>query len=214
MRDGTATTNPTPARNPRRRATRPDRRPRSSRVRPRRGGSGVAVGSGGYLADAIAELEKQITTEGLRGRPAPRHASDEQEDGDGKRRVRSTKRRQDAPELPCLPGDNRTIGRTCEGHGGQVFRPSMFLTLTLESYGRVHSEGTPVDPDSYDYRRACTARKVGQSYATWEYSLISPLRIFLRRTRAAVRSMTGRTFNGAPNGQFTVNESGVVSAGP
>nr|WP_308220849.1 replication initiator [Micromonospora phytophila] len=30
----------------------------------------------------------------------------------------------------------------------------MFLTLTLGSYGRVHSDGTPVDPDAYDYRRA------------------------------------------------------------
>jgi hypothetical protein len=30
----------------------------------------------------------------------------------------------------------------------------MFLTCTLDSYGRVHADGTPVDPDSYDYRRA------------------------------------------------------------
>lgn len=42
------------------------------------------------------------------------------------------------------------------------------------------------------HQQACTARIVGQSYATWEYSLISPLRIFLRRTRVAVRSATGR----------------------
>ncbi|MEU3455676.1 replication initiator [Micromonospora sp. NPDC006766] len=108
------------------------------------------------LDDAIGELEGQITTEGMRGRPAPPHASHDQDDGDGdgKRRVRSTKRRQDAPDLPRLPVENRTVGRTYEGHGGQVFRPSMFLTLTLGSYGRVHSDGTPVDPDSYDYRRA------------------------------------------------------------
>ncbi|MFE9691559.1 replication initiator [Micromonospora sp. NPDC005806] len=107
------------------------------------------------LDDAIGELEAQITTEGLRGRPAPPHASDDdQEAGDGNRRVRSTKRRQDAPDLPRLPVENRTVGRTFEGHGGQVFRPSMFLTLTLGSYGRVHSDGTPADPDAYDYRRA------------------------------------------------------------
>ncbi|GAB3949712.1 hypothetical protein GCM10027614_48930 [Micromonospora vulcania] len=106
------------------------------------------------LDDAIAELESQITTEGMRGRPAPPHGGDDQEDGDGKRRVRSTKRRQDAPDLPRLPVENRTVGRTFDGRGGQVFRPSMFLTLTLGSYGRVHSDGTPVDPDSYDYRRA------------------------------------------------------------
>jgi hypothetical protein len=40
---------------------------------------------------------------------------------------------------------------------------------------------------------ACTARKVGYSYAAWVYSLISPLRIFRRRTRAAVRSATGES---------------------
>ncbi|MFY1617087.1 hypothetical protein [Micromonospora sp. WMMD736] len=41
------------------------------------------------LDNAIEELEGQITTEGMRGRPAPPHASDDQDDGDGKRRVRS-----------------------------------------------------------------------------------------------------------------------------
>jgi hypothetical protein len=30
----------------------------------------------------------------------------------------------------------------------------MFITLTLDSYGRVRDDGTPVDMDSYDYRRA------------------------------------------------------------
>ena len=30
----------------------------------------------------------------------------------------------------------------------------MFVTLTMPSYGRVRPDGTPVDPDSYDYRRA------------------------------------------------------------
>ncbi|MEU4476884.1 replication initiator [Micromonospora sp. NPDC023966] len=88
----------------------------------------------------------------MRGRPAPPHATQDQEDDDGKRRVRSTKRRQDAPDLPRLPLENRTVGRTFEGHAGQVFRPSMFLTLG--SHGRVHSDGTPVDPDAYAYRRA------------------------------------------------------------
>ena len=35
----------------------------------------------------------------------------------------------------------------------RVYRPSMFLTLTLPSYGKVRA-GAPVDPDTYDYRRA------------------------------------------------------------
>jgi hypothetical protein len=30
----------------------------------------------------------------------------------------------------------------------------MFVTLTLDSYGRVREDGTPVDPSTYDYRRA------------------------------------------------------------
>lgn len=34
------------------------------------------------------------------------------------------------------------------------YRPSMFVTLTCDSYGPVRDDGTPVDPDSYDYRRA------------------------------------------------------------
>jgi hypothetical protein len=30
----------------------------------------------------------------------------------------------------------------------------MFLTLTCDSYGKVKDDGTPVDPDTYDYTRA------------------------------------------------------------
>jgi hypothetical protein len=37
-------------------------------------------------------------------------------------------------------------------------------------------------------REPCTARKLGTGYAACEYSLISPLRIFLRRTRFEARS--------------------------
>ena len=35
-----------------------------------------------------------------------------------------------------------------------MFRPSMFLTLTCDSYGRVLEDGTPADPASYYYQRA------------------------------------------------------------
>lgn len=83
---------------------------------------------------------------------------DEAEDGEEaegrERRVRSTRRRQDAPDLPRLPVEDRTIGRAFRGKSGRVYRPSMFITFTLPSYGRVRADGTPVDPDSYDYRRA------------------------------------------------------------
>ncbi len=60
-----------------------------------------------------------------------------QEDEDGEdqvgsgRRVRSTRRRQDAPDLPRLPMSARTVGKTLTSPTGKTYRPSMFLTLTL-----------------------------------------------------------------------------------
>jgi 8-oxo-dGTP pyrophosphatase MutT (NUDIX family) len=81
-------------------------------------------------------------------------AASEADGSDRSRRVRSTRRRQDVPDLPRLPVENRTVGRTFIAPDGRVWRPSMFLTVTLPSYGRVTIEGVPVDPASYDYRRA------------------------------------------------------------
>jgi hypothetical protein len=76
-------------------------------------------------------------------------------DGDDPgRRVRSTRRRGDAADLPRLPVEDRTIGRAFVAPDGKTWRPSMFLTLTMPSYRRVTSEGVPVDPARYDYRRA------------------------------------------------------------
>ena len=71
----------------------------------------------------------------------------------GSRRVRSTRRRPDAPDLPRVPMEDRTVGRSFTAPDGGTYRPSMFLTLTLPSYGTVRA-GAPVDPDTYDYRRA------------------------------------------------------------
>jgi hypothetical protein len=49
----------------------------------------------------------------------------------------------------------RTVGRTFRAPSGVEYRPSMFVTLTLPSYGRVApGTGVPVDPATYDYRRA------------------------------------------------------------
>jgi len=67
---------------------------------------------------------------------------------------RTTRRRQDAPDLPRVPMENRTVGTTFRAPNGKTYRPSMFLTLTLPSYGKVRPDGTPVDPDGYDYHRA------------------------------------------------------------
>ncbi|MFB9718270.1 replication initiator [Planobispora longispora] len=96
---------------------------------------------------AIREIDVEINAAGMRGsvlggRAAPR-------------RSRSTRRRQDAPDLPKRAMSPSTLGRSFTGAGGTVYRPSMFITLTLPSYGSIRSgQGVPVDPSTYDYRRA------------------------------------------------------------
>ncbi len=105
-----------------------------------------AVGSDTAEHDELnRELNDEITRAGLRGNVLP---------GCPARRHRSTRRRQDAPELPRRKIAARTVGKTYTAPDGKTFRPSMFVTLTCPSYGRVHSDGTPADPDSYDYGRA------------------------------------------------------------
>lgn len=69
------------------------------------------------------------------------------------RRARSTKRRQDAPNLPFVKVENRTIGKAYVAKDGTVHRPSTFMTLTCDSYGAIRG-GVPVAPSTYDYRRA------------------------------------------------------------
>ncbi|ODU07302.1 MAG: replication initiator protein [Pseudonocardia sp. SCN 72-86] len=96
------------------------------------------------IADAVAEIDTELRALGVRGRLAPL-------DGPDRSPVkRSTRRRQDAPNLPRRPVENRTVGTV---YGGK-YRPSTFLTLTLDSYGRVDKNGAALDPDRYDYRRA------------------------------------------------------------
>ena len=108
------------------------------------------------LDDAIAEVEKFIAASGLRGPAAPPRPGDGdgQGESDPPRRKRSTRRRQDAPNLPRRKVIARTIGRTFVGNAGKVYQPSTFLTFTMPSYGRVRADGSPVDPSTYDYRRA------------------------------------------------------------
>jgi hypothetical protein len=96
------------------------------------------------LDERIADLDEQITEAGMRGRVLPARP----------RRHRSTRRRQDAAPLPHRKISNRTVGKTYTAPDGKVFRPSLFVTLTCPSYGRVTSDGAPVDPDAYDYPRA------------------------------------------------------------
>jgi hypothetical protein len=87
-----------------------------------------------------------MTGAGMRGKVLPARQQS--------RRHRSTRRRQDAPPLPRRPVDPRTTGKTYTAPDGKVFRPSLFLTLTCPSYGRVTDEGVPVDQASYDYTAA------------------------------------------------------------
>ncbi len=97
---------------------------------------------------AIDETDALLRAEGVRGSTAKRGESPP------KRRTRSTRRRQDVPDLPRLPVRATTTGRVFEAPDGKTYRPSTFVTLTLPSYGPVRADGAPRDPQRYDYRRA------------------------------------------------------------
>ncbi len=99
----------------------------------------------GELDELNVELDEEITRSGVRGKVMPAKTA---------RRHRSTRRREDAPDLPRRKIAPRTIGKTYASPDGKTFRPSMFLTLTCPSYGRVLEDGTPADPAAYDYQRA------------------------------------------------------------
>ncbi|TDD14971.1 replication initiation protein [Actinomadura sp. KC06] len=123
-------------------------RAHAAAARDRAGQNGTADGEGPEFWDAVVrDLDHELARSGVRG------ALKTGEDGKS-RRTRSTRRRQDAPDLPRRPVDSRTVGKVFRGRDGQTFRPSLFLTLTLDSYGRVRSDGAPVNPESYDYVRA------------------------------------------------------------
>jgi hypothetical protein len=98
------------------------------------------------LDELLAELETELAKTGIRGKPDPSASRAS--------RHRSTRPRQDAPDLPRRKVATRTTGKVYTAPGGKTYRPSMFLTLTCDSYGRVLEGGTPADPGSYDYRRA------------------------------------------------------------
>jgi hypothetical protein len=95
------------------------------------------------IAESVADLDTELRKLGVRGRLTPL-------DAPPKPLKRSTRRRQDAPDLPRRPIERRTLGQVFAGR----YRPSTFLTLTLDSYGRVDADGAAMDPDRYDYRRA------------------------------------------------------------
>ncbi len=111
------------------------------------------------LADAIKALVADLDTElrelGVRGQLPPL-------DERPRRKAKSTRRRDDLPNLPRKRVARTTIG-TAYANG--KYRPSTFFTLTVDSYGHINrvrdeetgkmvSDGSPRDPDSYDYARA------------------------------------------------------------
>jgi replication initiator protein RepSA len=107
----------------------------------------------GGLDELIAELDTEITRAGVRGTVITSTGSGQ--DAKAKpRRSRSTRRRQDAPDLPKRKIGPQTLGKVFTAPDGKSYRPSMFLTLTCDSYGKVNDDGTPVDPSTYDYTRA------------------------------------------------------------
>jgi hypothetical protein len=123
------------------------------------------------------------------------------------RRVRSTRRRQDVSDLPRVPVENRTIGRTFTAPSGVTYRPSMFVTLTLPSYGKIISgRGVPVHPGRYDYRRAALDAlhfpklvdrwvqnlRRGAGYKVQHFSAVEPQRRLAPHLHAALRGAIPR----------------------
>jgi hypothetical protein len=103
------------------------------------------------LDELIAELNVEITRAGVRGTVTTKNTSSGKPEA---RRSRSTRRRQDAAPLPRRKVSPRTVGRVFTAPDGKSYRPSMFITLTCDSYGPVTGDGTPADPATYDYQRA------------------------------------------------------------
>jgi hypothetical protein len=106
------------------------------------------VESAEAAAETLELLDAELAGLGVRGSLEPERST-------SGRRTRSTRRRQDAPDLPKKAMAKTTLGQTFTGNGGTVYRPSMFVTVTLPSYGRVNrTTGVPVTPERYNYRAA------------------------------------------------------------
>jgi hypothetical protein len=132
---------------------------------------------------------------------------DDHGDDDGRRRVRSTRHDKDASELPRVPVENRTVGRTFTAPSGVTYRPSMFVTLTLPSYGKVIlGRGVPVDPGRYDYRHAALDAlhfpklvdrwvqnlRRGAGYKVQHFSCVEPQRRLAPHLHTALRGAIPR----------------------
>ena len=70
------------------------------------------------------------------------------------RRHRTTRRRQDAPDLPRRKVAARTVGKTYTTPDGKTVPAVDVRHADLPRYGRVREDGTPADPAAYNYQRA------------------------------------------------------------
>ena len=128
------------------------------------------------LDDGIAEVDELLAGARVRG-SLPKPGQNRSRG----RTVRSTRRRQDVAALPRRPVENISVGRVYRSKTGKTYQPSMLLTITLPSYGAVHTGtrmrrgqlaacgcgqrhaerddqlGTPIDPERYDYRAQALA---------------------------------------------------------
>jgi transcription elongation GreA/GreB family factor len=97
--------------------------------------------------ESLEAADDELAAAGLRGRIEPETKA---------RRARSTRRRKDVPDLPRRAAVNTTLGRVyTDDKRGKTFRPSLFVTTALDSYGPVRREDhTPVNPATYNYLRA------------------------------------------------------------
>ncbi|WP_198654392.1 MULTISPECIES: replication initiator [Nocardia] len=113
------------------------------------------VGNTAEVAEIEAEfvwIDSELAALGMRGKAPKDCAADEITQGPTPKapRKRSTRRRQDVPKtLPRLEVADRTVGSELGGHYS-----SMFVTLTMPSYGKVYGDGSARNPGAYDYQRA------------------------------------------------------------
>lgn len=96
------------------------------------------------IREEIRAVDEDLRATGMRGKLAP------VDPPSNPTRSRSTRRRQDAPNLPKRAMRKTTVGEQFAGK----YRPSTFVTVTCDTYGPVHPDGTPRVPQAYDYRRA------------------------------------------------------------
>ena len=144
--------------------------------------------------------------ESTRPTESPSDELPQSEDEASDRQVRSTRRRQDAADLPRVPQEDRTVGRVFAAPDGREYRPSMFLTLTMPSYGPVTATGAPAEPGTYNYRRQALdtlhfARLVDRfwqnlrrcaGYRVQYFAAVEPQRRLAPHLHAAVRGAIPR----------------------